>query len=266
MFSIGEFSKITGLTVKALRFYHAEGVLEPSRVDASGYRYYAASKIETARVVAELRKLEFPLATIAEILGNFEEDGEILDYLDQQKQAMRARRTHYAELVASLERIIQHEREARMADQQNFQIEEKELASMRIAAVRMQGRYSDCGKGFAAIGKRLGRYMTGKPFLLHYDAEYKEEDANFEACVPVRGGESKENVQVRELPGGRCVSLLHRGPYDELGRSYAKVFEYIQQQGYQQQSPIREHYLKGPGMIFRGNPKNYLTEIQVLID
>jgi len=41
MFSIGEFSKITGWTVKTLRFYHEQGVLAPSYIDEeTGYRYY----------------------------------------------------------------------------------------------------------------------------------------------------------------------------------------------------------------------------------
>jgi len=41
MFSIGEFSRITGLSIKALRLYHEKGILVPGRVDdATGYRYY----------------------------------------------------------------------------------------------------------------------------------------------------------------------------------------------------------------------------------
>ena len=63
MFTIGEFSKITGLTVKTLRFYHEEGLLEPTCVDdQSGYRYYDSSKVEAARVIAFLRSLEFSVA------------------------------------------------------------------------------------------------------------------------------------------------------------------------------------------------------------
>ena len=51
MYSIGEFSKITGLSVKTLRFYHAKDVLIPSCVDdSSGYRYYDRSNVEKARV------------------------------------------------------------------------------------------------------------------------------------------------------------------------------------------------------------------------
>ena len=61
LYAIGEFSKITGLTVKALRFYDEQGVLAPSAIDAeTGYRYYDENKIETARVIRELRNLEGP--------------------------------------------------------------------------------------------------------------------------------------------------------------------------------------------------------------
>ena len=69
MYSIGDFSKMTGLTVKTLRFYHEQGILPPAHIDGqSGYRYYAARQVETARVIAELRRLEFSIKQIAEIL------------------------------------------------------------------------------------------------------------------------------------------------------------------------------------------------------
>ena len=55
MFTIGEFSKISGLTVKSLRFYHEHGVLAPSCVDdKTGYRYYDHCKVETAAVIKQL--------------------------------------------------------------------------------------------------------------------------------------------------------------------------------------------------------------------
>ena len=83
--------------------------------------------------------------------------------------------------------------------------------------------------------------------------------------MPVRKGKAVEGISVRELPGGRCVSLLHKGPYEQLGRSYAKILTYLKDKGYECVLPTREVYLKGPGMIFKGNPKNYLTEIQMMV-
>jgi effector-binding domain-containing protein len=39
----------------------------------------------------------------------------------------------------------------------------------------------------------------------------------------------------------------------------------VKSRGYELEVPCREVYLKGPGMIFRGNPQKYLTEIQMLL-
>ena len=101
--------------------------------------------------------------------------------------------------------------------------------------------------------------------MLHHDTEYIEQDADFEACFPVRKAKAVNGIAVREMSAVRCVTLVHRGPYDELGRSYEKVFSYIKSRHLEAEMPTREVYLKGPGMIFRGNPKNYLTEIQIPI-
>jgi len=269
-FTIGEFSKITGLSVKTLRFYHEEGLLAPSSVDEqTGYRYYDAGKIEVARVICRLRELEFSLEEIAAILRKAGDDRDILGYLERHKEELATRTRHYRQIVNRLDHMIRQEREGRMAMQnETYDVQEKTIEPMLLAGVRMKGKYSDCGKGFSQIGRRLGRFICGPCFLLHYDHEYKEGDADFEACFPVRdGARSKhaDGIALRELPGGRCVTLLHKGPYDQLGRSYEKILTYIKNKGYCIQSPSREVYLKGPGMIFRGNPKKYLTEIQMIV-
>ena len=172
----------------------------------------------------------------------------------------------YREIVRSVDRFLaQQEAIEKIMATSSFHIQEGSVDPVTVAGIRMKGRYSDCGAGFGKIGRAFGRYICGKPLLLHYDSEYRETDADFEACMPVRGGKSTSEVSVRALPGGRCVSLMHLGPYDELGRSYAKILGYVREKGYQISVPTREVYHKGPGMIFRGNPKKYLTEIQMLI-
>lgn len=266
LFTIGEFSRVTGLTVKTLRFYHEQGLLSPTAIDqATGYRYYDETKIEAARIITELRRLDFSLAEIGEILKSCTDDADLLDSLKRQRQSIEARMRHDREVSRRLDQLILLEREVREAMQNvTFEVEQKNLEPMLIAAVRMKGKYSDCGHGFARIGKRFGRQICGKAFLLHYDGEFREDDADFEACLPIRRGESTDGISVRELPGGKCVTLMHQGPYDELGRSYAKVLKHVKANGCEIAMPTREVYLKGPGMIFRGNPKKYLTEIQIL--
>ena len=71
------------------------------------------------------------------------------------------------------------------AKQSTYAIEEKVIEPMLIAGIRMTGRYDECGKGFSKICRAAGRHIRGKPLCLYYDADYKENDANFEPAVPV---------------------------------------------------------------------------------
>ena len=53
---------MTHLSVKALRFYHDQGLLEPARIDeASGYRYYDPGQVPLAQVIRRFRDLGMPL-------------------------------------------------------------------------------------------------------------------------------------------------------------------------------------------------------------
>ena len=119
------------------------------------------------------------------------------------------------------------------------------------------------GCGGRPRSQSLGRHLAGKPLCLYYDGEYREDDADFEPCFPIRREVAVAGVSVRTLPGGRGLTLIHRGPYDQLGRSYAKILQHANERKINLALPTREVYVKGPGLIFKGNPKNYLTEIQL---
>jgi DNA-binding transcriptional MerR regulator/effector-binding domain-containing protein len=266
MFTIGEFSKLSGLTVKTLRFYHEEGLLIPAFVDPdTGYRYYNEVQIETARVIAYLRSLEFSIGEIKQLLVTEDESG-LLERLERQRLQIKAQIKRLQRTVRSLDQFIAEERQGHAMAETLEGVQEKNVDALLVAGIRMKGRYSDCGKGFGQLGRSFGRLICGKPLMLHYDSEYHEDDADFEACLPIRQPKSVDGVSVRELPGVRCVALVHQGPYDQLGRSYAKALKWIKQHNYKVVLPTREVYLKGPGMIFKGNPKNYVTEIQIPVE
>ena len=69
LLTIGEFSRMTHLSVKALRHYHDVGLLEPADVDnSSGYRIYAATQVPTAQLIRRFRDLEMPLDDVRSAL------------------------------------------------------------------------------------------------------------------------------------------------------------------------------------------------------
>lgn len=139
---------------------------------------------------------------------------------------------------------------------------EKSLGPVLVAGIRTRGRYRDCGPLFGQLCRKVGRHAAGSPMMLCYDSELREDDADFEVAVPIRKLLTLEGAVVHELPAVTCLAMIHQGPYEDLGDSYAKMFTEVERRGAAIERPTREVYLKGPGMILRGNPKKYVTELQ----
>ncbi|HEX5470679.1 MAG TPA: MerR family transcriptional regulator [Lacipirellulaceae bacterium] len=270
MFSIGEFSTASGIPVRTLRFYHEVGLLVPAGVDPhNNYRSYDERNLELARVIVALRSMEFKLEEIREILSPFGDDGDLVSQLERQMETLTNKVSHYETLIHTIGQLIEYEHRVREEEKMTATtstVEERDIEPVLVGGIRMKGDYSDCGQGFATLGKQLGPHIAGKPLCLFYDGEYREGDANFEPCMPIRNPMEAEGVTVHKLPAVHCVTLIHHGPYEELKNSYAKLLKYVKQHGYKVTLPTREVYLKGPGMVFRGNSKIYVTEIQLPIE
>ena len=268
MFSSGDFSKVSNLSIKALRLYHEAGILIPKLVDKdTGYRYYDFDNVERARVIVLLRQMMFSVEDIKTLFKRCNDDMDALAFLESQRTELESKIREMKQAKSVLDKIVDSERRAlTLIKSQTFKIEEKILPSVVMAAIRIKGSYPEIGKIFSQLVRSAGGSLAGKPFGLFYDTEYKESDADFEGCFPVKSKVNKEGISFRELVGGRAITLVHPGPYENIGRSYAKVHSYINEHGYQARTPTREIYIKGPGAIFKGNPNNYLTEIQMPID
>ncbi len=105
MLTIGEFARRAGLTPKALRIYDELGLLSPAAVDAgSGYRFYDPAQLGRARLIAELRRIEMPLARIAEVVVQPADEAAVAvrAYWDQVRTATATRGRLAALLVDEL--------------------------------------------------------------------------------------------------------------------------------------------------------------------
>lgn len=100
---------------------------------------------------------------------------------------------------------------------------------------------------------------------LYYDLEYVDEFPNFEAAVELSKSTGLDYLEYKSFKDRKAIRLVYKGPYGLQGESYLKLFEYCKSNSYEIELPIIERYIKGPGPIFKGNPKKYLTEIILLI-
>jgi DNA-binding transcriptional MerR regulator len=183
--SIGEFARRSRLSVKSLRLYDELGVLIPARVDeTSGYRYYDVVQLKDARLVAMLRQLEFPLATIKELLADEPVDAaqRIATYWGRAETVHDARRDLADHLVNQLsgKRSVMYEVATR-------EMPERSLLCLK-RNVDEQGAWA-LGKEFIAIlrerplPKLEGR--AGAFFSIYWGEVSVDSDGPVEWCRPV---------------------------------------------------------------------------------
>jgi len=267
MYPIGEFSLITRLSVKALRYYHEEGILVPDHVDEdSGYRYYRKSSIDRATAIVKLRAMEFSVSEIREILLHHSDDSEIVSFFERQMSVLDEKAKEYWRMRDSISNTIDTiRRSEKMINGVDDEVLVKYIDDMIFAGYRFTGAYDEVGKAFAKVGRAAGRKIAGPAMTLYYDGEFREKDADMEGGFPLSQKIDIPGIDCRVLRGGKAVTVIHRGSYESIGKSYERLFARIESDRMNPVYPSREIYLKGPGLIFKGNPRNYVTELQVIV-
>lgn len=259
-YKIGEFSKLAEVTVKTLRYYHELHLLEPSAVDeATGYRYYDSAAYERARRIRLLKSLSFSLAEIQEMIDHIDDPDDLQAYLKEKHRQLEGQASAIRREQEKLMRLIEEKEGRPMSKTSAMTV--KEFPAQQVACIRYKGRYDEMGTYIGELFKVVKGAAAGPVTALYYDDCYTEEQADIEVCLPVKREVSGKGITTRTLEGGRFAAVLHTGPYDAISDSYKVLMDAMQAQGLEGAVPSREIYLKGPGMLLKGNPEKYETEL-----
>ena len=118
-YSIHELSRLSGVTTRTLRWYDKIGLLKPSRVADSGYRYYGAKQVDRLQDILFYRALGVELARIRECLDS--PSFNRLAALHHHLAALQAEKTRLETLIRSVEETIDcEERNEVMNDEAKF--------------------------------------------------------------------------------------------------------------------------------------------------
>ena len=113
MLKISEFSKLSHLTIKALRFYEKEGLLKPASVDEwSGYRFYETSQLEVAAKIKSYRQLDLSIEEIKAVFSGADVKEilqEKIGSLTKEKQVIESRLSIIKKRIKK-EEIIRHKK------------------------------------------------------------------------------------------------------------------------------------------------------------
>ncbi len=247
LLSIGDFSRMTHLSVKALRHYHELGLLEPVRIDdTSGYRYYEPEQVPVAQVIRRFRDLGMPLEQVKAVLEAPDvptRNKAILVHL----QGMQAELARTQATVAGLQALLE-------GPPRRLPVLFRTIPAVDAVAVREVVDVDDFAPWWTGVFDELYRTIAGAgaepagPAGALYPGEFFELDrAEVTAFVPVEPPVGSPGpagrVKRLQIPGGQFAVALHEGPLDDIDHAYGALGTVVAERAVGVDGPIREYYL-----------------------
>jgi DNA-binding transcriptional MerR regulator len=260
LLTIGEFSRMTHLSVKALRHYDDVGLLSPAEVDdSSGYRRYATGQVPTAQVIRRFRDLDMPLEEIRTVLDAPDvavRDQAIVAHLQRMQETLERTQS----TVASLQALLDGNRPA-------LPVEYRSVPAIRAVAIRTIVDWDQTEPWLDEALAELDRVVesrssarTGPDAALYSGEFFEAHVGEVTAFVPVSGElATTGRVEQIEIPQADVAILVHHGPFSDLDQAYGALGTFVAEHVLAADGPIREHYLVTEDDT--DDPDAYRTEV-----
>ncbi|MBV9257362.1 MAG: GyrI-like domain-containing protein [Ktedonobacteraceae bacterium] len=263
---IGRFAQITHFSIKALRIYADEGLLQPTYIDpSSGYRYYSLAQTMVAARIRLLRLIGMPLEEIRAVLEATDEK-QIRRLLTGHQQRITDRMDRDQQSLLLLQWVMEKP-DAFMS----FTVKVKEVLEQPIVSICRQAAYGAFGQVIRSALRELlayaidaGIYITGQAplVILHQSSPQQDREAgtDLQIGLPVqRTVDGERGIVSTMLLGGTVASVIHIGPYHELEIIYPALGAWIEEQGYVITGPPRNMILTNYASV--SHPTEYQTEV-----
>ncbi|MBE5962570.1 MAG: MerR family transcriptional regulator [Lachnospiraceae bacterium] len=284
MFKIGEFSKLTQVSIRMLRYYDETGLLKPAFIDHfTGYRLYQASQIPDLQKIILLRDLGFSTNEILTALPQIE-SSDFSALLTQKKEELEEEMQHLSNQILKISAAIKDTTTHSIPVHYNVSI--KSIPSYQILSTRHKMKsYYEEGALWQRFYALLSSYQIsssvfpGSLSLFYDDDPEKEIDIEIgfllPGSIPVKlsrflssnalTSDPSFSISIHTLPPVPVMaSILVLGSYDHIGNAYHSFAVWLEEHNqYQMCSPIRE--ICHVGAESTDNPDEYITELQTPI-
>lgn len=265
MLKIGEFARLSQVSLKTLRHYDTLGLLRPAHTDpSSGYRFYDMAQLADMTRILALKDCGFSLEEITQLLQS--KNAKAIE--DQLNERLLAQQQVVAAEQARLQRLIAHaEQFIRAEPGQHYDIALKRTEPLTLIGLHaLIPTRDDLGPFAQEVVYVLGQ-LTITPVGPLVHIYYSVTEAGYDLFVGAPAAALPpylNDLTCVRLPQGEQVACtIHRGEYPGLSRAYLALFEWLETSGYQIAGAAREIYHRDPGDS--PDPSTYLTEIQLPI-
>lgn len=267
MLKIGEFARISQVSIKTLRHYDALGVLRPSQIDPeNGYRFYEMGQLTDVVRILALKDCGFALEEIAQLLRTH--DAEAIEQLLRHRVV--AQQSLVAEEQARLHRMLARLSQLASADSVPlYDVALKQTEALTLVGLRQcVATTQEIGPFAWSVVQRLEQAAlipVGPLIHLYYDLSERDEgDETLDLFVGAAVSalpSTMTTLDCERLVGGEQVAcVIYRGDYTGISAAYTALDHWLMESGYQIGGCCREIYHWSP--MHTTDASSYLTEIQ----
>lgn len=270
MFRIGDFSKMSGLSIETLYHYEKIGLLVPEYIDqTTNYRYYSPGQIITANSILVFKDAGFSLQQITDIVKHNPSTEEVIDLLDRKIEALEE---DLAREVQRLNRVKTNTLLVKNGYMPQFdKVSVKKVEPILIASLKSEGT-GDKEADLEHMREQLMTHINkqgskpSKSSIVIYsnvnDAAGLATKTNIELAVPIsKPFESCSTVRVYQLAlVNHMACVMHSNPPHDIEKTYDIMARWLTQTGYNFAHCVREIYHGG---FDDGNTRSgHFTELQ----
>ncbi|MFM1654980.1 MerR family transcriptional regulator [Brevibacillus sp. B_LB10_24] len=269
MFKISEFSKISQVSVKTLRYYDQLNLLKPAHTDQiTGYRYYSADQMFQLNRILAYKELGFSLDQIGRMIGEQISIEQIRGmFRIKQNEIQSILDKEQAKLARIKERLWHLENEGENLTSHDVIL--KEVEPQLVLSYRQRTSHRQIPELF----KQLDDYLrdSGQPassrLVLWHGCEECEDDIDIEVARPLTHDmPSRPPFTVKRLPAvPMMATLIHLCRTTGPCTASAGLALWIERNGYRmkENEPRRELYLPHEKLE---DPEAYVAEVQIAVE
>lgn len=259
MYKIGEFSKLSKTTIKALRYYEKEGLLKPTFIDQyTSYRYYESSQLLDVSKIVSLKQAGLSIKDIKKVLDGY----DMTKILEAKKRESEKNLINCNIELSKINYLLEGKN---MKNEIFIKDIPAYIVYYKDGIVADFSKISDfalqAGSECAQTNPEIKCVTPDYCYISYFDGEYKEKNIKIRYAQAVeKVGKETETLKFMKTNPITAICIYHKGAYANLRDSYNTILKYIEDNGYEIIDNPRECYIDG--CWNKENENDYLTEIQ----
>lgn len=265
MLKIGEFAKITGISIHMLRNYDKVGLLIPSQVDEqTGYRYYNEAQIIEANQIQVLKRLGFGLKEIMDFQKKFDSEEKLKAFLKGKIDEKRQEQEHIRQQIEQMQKAIEEIEVNQM--KHALEVNIKILPARNVVSLREDiTNFAEEGRLWDKLSNLCQRQQVHivqdeYTFAITHEIDLEHNRIDTEVqFVTDKVYEGVQGMKAFSIPKCQVAAIAFKGEYMQIGNIIAYMKKWLKENDYELIGAPFSTYYRSPGN--ESNPNQFITEL-----